>query len=62
MKELLIRIVLFVLPFIILYLLTAFVVNDLNSSNWEVIDRRIVASLGSLLGGFLIYIPIDIID
>ena len=59
MKDLLKRAALFVLPFIALYFVVAFIVNDINSSNWETIDRCFVAILGLFLGIMLALLPLQ---
>ena len=59
MKDLLKRAALFVLPFIALYFVVAFIVNDINSYNWETIDRCFVAILGIFLGIMLALLPLQ---
>ena len=58
MKDLLKRTALFVLPFIPLYFVVAFIVNDINSSNWGTSDRSFVAILGLFLGILLALLPL----
>tara|TARA_R110000796_G_scaffold215727_1_gene331718 strand:- start:59 stop:250 length:192 start_codon:yes stop_codon:yes gene_type:complete len=59
MKDLLKRAALFVLPFIALYFVVAFIVNDINSYNWEMIDRSFVAILGLFFGIMLALMPLQ---
>ena len=62
MNILLKRAVLLVLPFIVLYLMIAFITNDFNCSNWDLVDRGLVGIGGVLLGVVIASIPEEFIN